>query len=58
MPTFEWLREKKLLAWMGIKLAAVFIKNNGLYSREIDKRVGEITIDIVAEDHLKQIFIF
>ncbi len=58
MPTFEWLREKKLLAWMGKKLAALFIKNNGLYIREIDKRVGEITIDIVAEDHLKQIFIF
>ena len=58
MPTFEWLREKKLLAWMGKKLAALFIKNDGLLIREIDKRIGKFTVDIIAEDHLRYILIF
>ena len=58
MPSFEWLKKNNLLSWMAKKLAALFIKNKGLYIYEIDKMIDGFKIDIIARDNLGYVLIF
>ena len=58
MPTFKWLEENNRIGWIGKKLAALYIKNNGLDIIKLDM-INESTghIDIIAKENDHFIFI-
>ncbi len=58
MPTFKWLEENSRISWMGKKLAALYIKNNGLDIIKLDM-INQSTghIDIIAKENDHFIFI-
>ena len=58
MPTFKWLEENSRIGWIGKKLAALYIKNNGLDIIKLDminQSAGHI--DIIAKENDHFIFI-